>query len=113
MKIYVVDHLCMLGGTKNKRVTAHAVVKRFPEIISGMPTIRPRHLKAMLRKEMGVFITNKVCIFTKAIVLKKIKVLIREDFMFLTNYAVEFKHSNPGRSVNIVSAGIMHLKSLF
>ena len=28
------------------------------EMISGMPSIRPRHVKTMVRKEMSVFITK-------------------------------------------------------
>lgn len=42
----------MLEATKNKRVIAHKVAKRFGEIIIGMPAIRPRHLKAIVRKDM-------------------------------------------------------------
>ena len=60
MKHYVADHSSILGATKNRRVTAYVVAKRFEEVISGMPSIKPRHVKAMVRKEMGVFITNKV-----------------------------------------------------
>lgn len=51
---------------------AHAVAKRLGEIISGVVGIRPMHLKATVRKEMGVFITDKVCRNAKAMVLKKI-----------------------------------------
>ena len=74
VKHYVADHSSILGATKNRRVTAYVVAKRFEEVIGGMPSIKPRHVKAMVRKEMGVFITNKVYKNAKALVLKKIKV---------------------------------------
>ena len=68
MKHYVADHSCILGATKNRRVTAHVVARRFGDVLSGMPSIRPRHVKAMVRKEMGMFIINKVCRNAKALV---------------------------------------------
>lgn len=60
VKHYVAYHLCILRATKKRRVIAHVVVKRFGKVISGMLSIRPRHVKAMVRKDMGMFITNKV-----------------------------------------------------
>lgn len=57
----------------NKRVTARVVAKKFGEVISVMPIIKPRHFKAMVKKEMGVFISNKVCRNAKAMVIKKIE----------------------------------------
>ncbi|KAJ0972130.1 hypothetical protein J5N97_020089 [Dioscorea zingiberensis] len=59
VKSYEATHSCLLGTTTNRRVTAHVVAKWFGEVISGMPFIRPRHLKAMVRRELGVFISSK------------------------------------------------------
>ena len=61
VKLYAWQHSCLLEVTKNRRVTAPVVAKRFGEIVTAVPFIRPRHLRALVRKELGVFITNKVC----------------------------------------------------
>lgn len=70
VKHYMAEHSCILGATKNKRVIAHVVAKNFGEMISAVPFIKPRQLKAMVRKELGVFITNKVCRNAKILVIK-------------------------------------------
>ncbi|KAJ0972622.1 hypothetical protein J5N97_020581 [Dioscorea zingiberensis] len=59
VKHYVAEHSYLLGTFKNKRVTAQVVPDMFGEVISSVPFIRPRHLKAIVRKELGVFV-NKV-----------------------------------------------------
>lgn len=65
-----------------------------------MPFIRPRHLRSMVKKELGVFVTNKVCINAKGLVVKKIEEQFREDFKVLNNYALELKATNPGSNVS-------------
>ncbi|XP_039132316.1 uncharacterized protein LOC120269096 [Dioscorea cayenensis subsp. rotundata] len=91
VKHYESEHSCLLGATKNRRVTAPVVAKRFGEIITAMPFIRPRHLRALVRKELGVFITNKVCRNARDLVLKKIEQQFKEDFGVINNYAMELK----------------------
>ena len=61
MKRYVPNHSCLLGTSQNKRMIAHIIASKFGDVISTMPFIRPRHLKAMVKRELGVFITDKVC----------------------------------------------------
>lgn len=56
IKNYVPKHSCFLGVARNKRVTTTVVANRFGEVISLVPCIRPRHLKAMVRKELGYFL---------------------------------------------------------
>lgn len=70
---YVLEHSCLVGTSKNRRVLGNIVVERFFDVISGMPFIRPRHLKTMVRKELCAFISSKVYRNTKALVLKKTK----------------------------------------
>ena len=65
VKHYVAEHSCLLQTTKNRRVTSHVVAKGFGDLISGMPFMRPINLKAMVRRKLGVFVTNKVCINAK------------------------------------------------
>lgn len=113
VKHYVVNHSCILGATKNRRVIAHVATRRFGEVISGMPSIRPRHVKALVRNEMGVSITNKVCRNAKALVLKHIEMRFREDFKVLNNYALELKRTNPSSIVIVVFEGRMQVRSLF
>lgn len=103
VKHYVSTHSCLLGVTKNKRVTAQVVVKKFGDVIASMPVIKPRHLKALVRKETGVFVTDKVCKNAKRLVLKKVEQQFIEDFKVLNSYALELKASNPGSNVVIVS----------
>ncbi|XP_039146523.1 uncharacterized protein LOC120283834 [Dioscorea cayenensis subsp. rotundata] len=57
----------------------------------------------MVRKELGVFITNKVCRNAKGLVLRRIEEQFKHDFIHLHNYALELKATNPGSTVFIVS----------
>ncbi|XP_039127844.1 uncharacterized protein LOC120263931 [Dioscorea cayenensis subsp. rotundata] len=75
----------------------------FGEITSSVSSIRPKHLKAMVRKELGVFITDKVCRNARSLVIKKIEEQFKEDFKVLNNYALELKTTNPGSSVHIMT----------
>lgn len=61
MKHYMSEHLCLCQVIRNKRVMAHVVVKKLGDVIAIMHFIRPHHLKVMVRKKLGLFITNKVC----------------------------------------------------
>lgn len=64
-----------------------------------MSFIRSRHLKSMLRRELGVFVTNKACKNTKRFVLKKIE----EQFIkVINNYAKELKVSNHRNNIEVV-----------
>lgn len=103
MKNYAPNHSYLLGSTKNRRVTAPLIAKRFGELISAMPFIRARQLRAMVRAQLGVFITSKVCRNGKRLVQKKIKEQFTEDFKVLNNYALELKTTNHRNSVTIVA----------
>ena len=50
----------------------------------------------MVRRELGVFITDKVCRNSKAFVVRKVEQQCRDDFMVLNNYAMELKSTNHG-----------------
>lgn len=82
-------------------MTTYATIM-FGEVISFVPFIRPKHLKAMVRKELGVFITNKVWRNTKSLVLRKTEEQFKKAFMTLNNYVMELKSSNHGSSVFVV-----------
>lgn len=69
VKHYVPNHSCLLGTSTNKRVAAHIIASKFGDVISSMPIIRPSHLKAMAWRELGIFITDKVCRNSKALVV--------------------------------------------
>ena len=79
VKHYVLNHSCLLETTRNKRVNAHVVVKRFEEVISALTFIMPRHLRAMMRKNLEVFISMKVSKNPKTLVIKKIEKKFREN----------------------------------
>ncbi|XP_039126939.1 uncharacterized protein LOC120263096 [Dioscorea cayenensis subsp. rotundata] len=102
VKHYVSTHSCLLGVTKNKRVIAQVVVKKFGDVIASIRVIKPRHLKALVRKETCVFVTDWVCKNAKRLVLKKVEQQFIEDFKVLNSYALELKASNPGSNVVIV-----------
>lgn len=65
--------------------------------------IKTRQLKALVRRELGVFVTSKVCRNGGGLVLKKIERQFREDFNILNNYALELKNTNPGCTLDVVS----------
>lgn len=71
VKHYESSHSCLLGTTKNRRVIAPEIAKRFRETLTAMPFIKPRHFRAMVRKEMGAFITKKVCRNARRLLIKK------------------------------------------
>ena len=74
VKHFMLDHSRIIVVTKNKRVIVHVVAKRLGEMISTMLFIRLRQLKAMLMKELGVFISKKVCRNVKVLLIKRIGV---------------------------------------
>lgn len=103
LKKYIAEHSCLVGTSKNRRVTGKVIANRFFDVINGMPFIKPRHLKAMVRIELGVFISDKVCRNAKAIVLRKLKKQFKEDFLVLNSYVLELKEANPESTVTVVS----------
>lgn len=103
MNHYVLEHSCLVGTSKNRRVIGSVIAIRFGDVISGIPFIRTRHLRAMIRRELGIFVTSKVFRHAKALVLKKLEKKFKEDIMVLHNYALELKEQNPGSNVKIVS----------
>lgn len=103
VKTYVREHSCFVGTSKNKRVTGSVIARRYFDVINGMPCIRPRHLRALLRKDLGVFISTKVCRNAKAMVLKKMEKQYQDEFLVLNNYILELKEANPGSTVSVVA----------
>lgn len=101
MKHYISYHSCHLGATKIRRVIAPLIAKKYVEMINAMPFIRPRHMR-LVRKYLGVFITNMVCRNAKGLVLKRIEEQFMEDFRVLSSYALVLKATNPGCNVSIV-----------
>lgn len=57
----------------------------------------------MVRRELGVFVTSKVCRNARGLVLIKIEKQFKEDFKILNSYALELKNTNPGSTASIVS----------
>ena len=79
------------------------VVQKFGDVIAGIPVMKPRHLKALVRRELGVFITDKTCKNVRRLVLRKIEQQFVEDFKVLNNYAMELRATNPGSNMVVVS----------
>lgn len=72
VKNYAPNHSCLLGTIENKRMTAHIIASKFDDVISNMPFIRHRHLKAMFIRELCIYITDKICRNCKAFIVKKV-----------------------------------------
>ncbi|KAJ0977999.1 hypothetical protein J5N97_013473 [Dioscorea zingiberensis] len=53
------EHSCLLGTSRNGRVSAQVIANRFGDVICSVPSMKSTQLKAMVRKELGVFITEK------------------------------------------------------
>ncbi|XP_039131855.1 uncharacterized protein LOC120268592 [Dioscorea cayenensis subsp. rotundata] len=62
----------------------------------------------MVRAQLGVFITSKVCRNAESLVMKKTEEKFREDFKVLNNYALELQATNPGSSVLVVAEKVNH-----
>lgn len=73
VKHYVPNHSCLLGTTKKKKVTTHIIARKFGDVITSMSYIRPSHLKAMVKRELVIFIIDKLCRNSKALVIKKVE----------------------------------------
>lgn len=57
---YQPKHSCLLRSIRIRKITSHVVANMFCETITFVSSIRPKHLKALVRRELGVFITDKV-----------------------------------------------------
>lgn len=73
IKHYVPEHSCIPRATRNKKVTGPIVNKIFRDMISTMTFIKTGHLKIMVKKELGVFITDKLYRDTKRLSIIKTK----------------------------------------
>lgn len=103
VKHYVSNHSCLLGVTKNRRVTTPLIAKKFGVVINSKLSIKARQLRAMVRAQLGVFVTYKVCRNAKSLVIKKIEEQFIEDFKLLNNYALELKSTNLGSIVVVLA----------
>lgn len=106
-KLYMVKHYmpgytCILGATRNRRVSGHVLVEKFGDVIAGIPIINPRHLKVLVKKELVMFITDKICENARCLVSKKIEKQLIEDFKVLNGYALELRATNIGSNVVVV-----------
>lgn len=73
MKHYVSYHSIPLEAVMNRKVIALIIAKRFGKVIIIIPLTRPMHLRTMIKKELLVFITNKVSKNARDLVLNKLK----------------------------------------
>lgn len=85
LKQYVPKHSCILGATRNRRVATYVIVEKFSDVIIGMSIMKPKYLKALIRKNLGVFIIDEVSKNARCLVLKKIKQQFVEDYKVLNS----------------------------
>lgn len=102
IKHYDGEHSCIMKTTRNRKIIDYIVANRFGDEISSMPSIRTNHLKALARRNLGVFVTNKVCRNARELVFKIFKKYFKEGFRILNNYAKEMKEINQGNTITVV-----------
>lgn len=78
-------------------------MENFGDTMVAMPILKPKHLKALAKKNLGLFISNNVYKNAKCLVLKKIKQQFIKDFKVLNNYTLELKYTNPESNVIVLS----------
>ena len=68
-----------------------------------MPFIKPRHLRALVRKDLGVMVSHTVCITTKGEVIKQMVEKYKKEFKVQNDYTEELKATNPESTVIVIS----------
>ena len=102
VKTYVNEHFCLLAS-KNKRVTASVIARKYSQKITSMSFIKPRHIRALVRKDLGVMVTPSVCRAAKGEVIKQMEQKYKDEFITLNDYAEELKATNYGSTVYVIS----------
>ena len=79
-----------------------------------MPFIKPRHLRALVRKDLGVIVSQTVCRAAKGEVIKQMEEKYKEEFKVLNDYAEELKATNPESTVIVISKNAtLDLEAIF
>ena len=68
-----------------------------------MPFIKLKHLRALVRKDLGVMVSQTVCRAAKGEVIKQIEEKYKEEFKVLNDYAEELKAPNLESTVIMIS----------
>ena len=68
-----------------------------------MPFIKPRHIRALVRKDLGVIVTSSVYRAVKGEVIKQMEQKYKDKFMILNDYVEELKATNYGSIINVIS----------
>ncbi|KAK6272905.1 hypothetical protein POUND7_009988, partial [Theobroma cacao] len=100
VKTYEFEHSYLLI-TKNKRGTTLVIARKYGEEITAMPFIKPKHLRALVRKDLRVRVSFNVCRAPKLEVIKKIEETYKEEYLVLNDYVEELKLTNPRRSCKV------------
>ena len=79
VKTYMSEYSCLFA-LKSKRVTTSVIARKYWEEITSMPFIKPRHLRALVRKDLGVMVSHTVCITTKGEVIKQMEEKYKKEF---------------------------------
>ncbi|WRX26530.1 hypothetical protein QQP08_019017 [Theobroma cacao] len=102
VKKYEFEHSC-LPTTKNKKVIASMIARKYGEKITTMPFIKPRHLRALVRKDLGVRVSFSVCRVAKLEVIKKIEEKYKGEYFVLNDYVEELKLTNLESTIFVTS----------
>ncbi|EOY32076.1 Gag-pol polyprotein-like protein [Theobroma cacao] len=102
VKTYEFEHSYLLI-TKNKRGTALVIARKYGEEITAMPFIKPKHLRALVRKDLRVRVSFNVCRAPKLEVIKKIEETYKEEYLVLNDYVEELKLTNPRSTIFVTS----------
>ena len=60
VKTYVNEHSC-LPISQNKRVKTSVIARKYGEEITSIPFINLRHIRALVRKDLGLMVILSIC----------------------------------------------------
>ena len=65
--------------------------------------IKSRHIKALIRKDLGVIVSSHVCRFAKGKVIKQMEEKYKKEFNLLNDHPEKLKATNLGSTVIVIS----------
>ena len=67
-----------------------------------MPFIKPRHIRALVRKDLGVIVSPHVCRAAKGVVIKQMEEKYKQEFKILNDYVEKLKATNLGSTIIVI-----------
>ena len=79
------------------------IARKYREDITTMLFSKPRHIRALVRKDLGVLVSLTMCTTEKGEVIKQIKEKYKEEYRVLNDYVEEPKAINHRNTIFVIS----------